>query len=485
MKKEKKFYRLLESLNQWELTRFRKFVRSPYHNTDEKLHRLLDLIVPAKRFHMDGIPGEEQLHAALFPDKAYDYFRINNLISYLNRLLKSFLVIESVQQDKALSERKLMREATERNLEALYREVDLSAHKRSREHAVEDESSFFHRFQLEELRDHFTVRRGRKTGEAHLIEKLRYLDLHYVSSMLRNLCALVNRSNILRFEAGLEEHLHFIESVGSQLSRYEDTPYIVIYFHILMSLLRGEDESHYRKIVALARKHGADLPASERGDIYRYAQNYCIKQLNLGNQPYQRELFDLYRESLAEGLLTSGDNMFLGDFKNIVSLGIRLREHKWTENFMEAYHTLLPADVREDVLAYNRAALYYATGDYSSALRILTTANFDDIFYQLGMRSLTLKIYFERNDFEALDAALHAFEVYLRRNKKVSGYQVRVNRNLIKYVRQLARLKSRMAGRRDKAARTELASLKARMRDQREIANLQWLMEQVDLLLTV
>jgi hypothetical protein len=227
------------------------------------------------------------------------------------------------------------------------------------------------------------------------------------------------------------------------------------------------------------RQHGKSIPANERKSMYQYAQNYCTRQINSGNTAYLRELFGLYDEMIRQDLLYHEGALGAGDAKNIVSLGIRLEEYDWTEQFLESQTDRFHPALREAIMAYNRAHIAYARGSLRGALRLLRAVEFDDLYYDLGAKTLLLKIYYDLDDLEGLESLLHAFSTSLRRNKHISTYQLTVHKNLIRYTQKANKLRHRKRLIGAQAFRKQAAALEAAIHTTREITNIGWLLEKV------
>jgi hypothetical protein len=210
----------------------------------------------------------------------------------------------------------------------------------------------------------------------------------------------------------------------------------------------------------------------ELRDMYAYVQNYCIRQANLGNSDFLNELFDAYRTLLDSGIIYVQDHLSQFDFKNMVTVGLRVEEYDWVEAFITRESAVLPEDFRQNAITYNLARLHFARKDFKQALRLLFGVEFTDVYYHLDGKSLLLKTYYELEDFEPLLSLIKAFRVYLRRNRKISTYQLTIYNNLIKYVKQLTRLK---LGR-----NVNLTNVKSDIENTKQIADLSWLNQKVE-----
>src|SRR5690606_12553717 len=125
------------------------------------------------------------------------------------------------------------------------------------------------------------------------------------------------------------------------------------------------------------------------------------------------------------------------NYKNIVTLGIRLKEFDWTDRFIEKYKETLAPQFRQNAYTYNLASYYVGKKEYKSALKLLQKVEFVDVFYHLDAKAMMLRMYYELDDTEALESLMQTFKAYLNRNKLISNYQNEVYLNLIKYTQKV------------------------------------------------
>ena len=156
----------------------------------------------------------------------------------------------------------------------------------------------------------------------------------------------------------------------------------------------------------------------------------------------------------------------------MVTVGLRVEEYEWVEAFIERESAVLPEDFRQNAITYNQARLAFARSDFKQALRLLLGVEFTDVYYHLDSKSLLLKTYYELEDYEPLLSLIKAFRVYLRRNRKISTYQLTVYNNLIRFVKQLTRLK---LGR-----NVSIEEIKLNVENTKQIADLSWLNQKVE-----
>jgi len=83
---------------------------------------------------------------------------------------------------------------------------------------------------------------------------------------------------------------------------------------------------------------------------------------------------------------------------------------------------------------------------------------------------LLLRIYFELNEYDALQAHFHSFSTYLRRKKDL-GYHRELYLNLIRYTKVLIELAPK-----DKVARAQLLE---EVQNSESVAEKEWLLQKL------
>ncbi|HXH19820.1 MAG TPA: hypothetical protein VNJ07_12135 [Chitinophagales bacterium] len=496
--KDNKTIKAVSLLSSQELKWFREFVHSPYFNKHENLRKLIDIIFDASpQFAADDLQ-KETVFKKIFPKEKFNPQKLSDLLTYLYRLYDKFLAQLEFESDEMQGKISLLRSYRLRKQDRQF----LNLMKLIRENGMlngQTENRFLKEYQLETESDLFFTSKDSRTTDKSIERKTLSLDLFYLTAKLRSCCDMLNRQNIIsqKYEIRMLDEVKSFVAGNFQL--LENYPAIPIYYQILLTLQESEREEHYHKLVELLERHSKFLPRSlskgerstnsspspqieksELRTMYDYAQNYCIKKINSGNTNYLKEIFRLYKTLLAQQLmLDESGSLSQWDYKNIVTVGTRLKEYAWCEKFLHDYKEKLPPPDRENAFMFNLATLYYSQKNYHRALKLLQTVEFTDVYYSLGARSLLLKVYFEANEFEPLYSLFDSFKIYLKRNKLVSEYQYRVHFNLIKMTKRLANIRAMVGISRQETIARELEKLKKKIEATPEITNLHWLMERV------
>jgi len=248
----------------------------------------------------------------------------------------------------------------------------------------------------------------------------------------------------------------------------ESYPGINVYRVILQMLELPADTQYFFTLKKLLKLHAADFPHQELKELYFYAINYCIRKVNQGEQGFLKELFVIYKECLKENVLIEDEQMSPWTFKNLVGVGLRLKEFQWVEQFIKDNNDLLAEEFRENAFNYNMAELYYYRNDFDKAVNHLNKVEFSDVYYSFDTKKILMKIYFEQDEIDALLSLIASFKIFIKRNVSVSEGNKEAYNNFINVIQQFIKLATQ------KSAPELLKSIE----NTKPLADRNWLLEQ-------
>ncbi len=408
---------LLRTMSPQELREFRKFLLSPMFNVREDLVQLLDFLT---KYLKKGKPAPEKEKAFLhlFPDEPFDDHRVRMLMSFLYQLACKYLTISDFMADELQSGLRLAGIFRRRKLTAHFTQVwDAVAEKNEkqpfRNAAFYEEK---HLISLEKYRSEYDMK---QVDSEHLQALSQQLDWAFLARKLWQACFLLSHEAVsnVSYDFGLlEEALAFAERAGAT-----EKPAIGIYFHCYRALTNPTNKAYFQEFKALVLAYDSLFPVGEMRDLYILAINFCIRQYNAGNQEYLPDQFDFFKEGLQKGYFLTEGELSRYTFQNAVTSGLVMRQYDWVQKFIHDYRPKLAEQYRESVFSFNLARLAYERKDFDAALPLLQKAEYKDILLNLAAKTLQLKIFFELNELDLLDAHIEAFKVFLRR-KKGLGY---------------------------------------------------------------
>jgi hypothetical protein len=436
---------IIASFTVFELNRFRKYVASPFFNEKEAVLRLLDALLPYFKqkntpILWDDAAVKQKLWAAAHGqtdvnEPAYNDTQFRRLCSDLNKLAEGFLAQTALENNVFAAQNYALRGAYSRNLPKHFRAIAAAQREQAAQARVRDADFYLQQYIFENTADAWLVRDMRRTAQTNVEAATRQLDLFYLAKRLRAYCDMLNYQTVLKLNletAGLAE----IQKLVQQLN-YATEPLIHIYSLTLLTLTDFENTAHYSDLLAALAQHSGIITAAERREIYTFAMNYCIRKINLGDTDFYQKLFDLYQYVLQYGYILDNDELPPWDYKNIITLGLRLQAYAWTEDFIAQYNDRLPLNFRANAKVYNLAKLAFAKQNFTKVITLLQNVIYQDVFYNLDSKALLIKTYYELDELEAIDALLESFRIYLVREKTVSETTRQQFLNFIRFTRKL------------------------------------------------
>ena len=464
-----KIIQFLKTLSPLDMNRFEKFVNSPYFNSHEDTIRLFRILKQAYPAFSERRIQKEKLFKKLFPHQPYNAGKLNTLNKYLAQLFTDFVVQEEIRLRQE-DQRKLwlLEGFTVRDLHKFIPRIVQEAEAEYQTYSYRDATYFYNRFRLEEIITQLTLSLDNRSSEVGMQLIMENLDYFYLIHKLRYACAIINRQRFLAEKS----QIHLLEEINSYCQRLapETAPVVYMYFQTLL-MIRDSMEEAYQKLKEALSSYYALIPREEAINLYSFMINFCNLKYKEGNEVFLSEMFEIYKQMLAKDLLFISPAVTSIHYKNLVSLGLKLSQYDWTEEFIHTYKSHLDPTFREGVVQYNLANLFFHQGAYRKAVRSLQQVEFIDSFYRVNYQLLLLKTYFECDDIEALLSLCNTFTMYIRRNKSMSESNQKAHIGFAKFVRRLARIKY--------GSPKPIQGLKAEVEAFPALIERKWLMEKI------
>jgi hypothetical protein len=464
-----KLHEILKYFTKIERNRLRKFIVSPYFNRSEALVQLFDLV--STQLDSGTILEKEQVWQEINANTPFDDVRYRKYVSDLLKLIEDYFAQEVFEENPLYKANFLMTAAGRRKLTKLYNKAIRTAERITETSENRSAEHYYQRY-ISEKNLHVLKQFDQKRLDISNVETIaKNLDHFYMAEKLRLYCNILSR----QYESSHKYSLLYIDEILHKIRTdkpaYKEVPPVAIYFQISEALTDSEQESHYFDTRILLDQYGLSFPKDEAFELYTYAINYCVRKINKGNQKFLREYFELYRDLLKKGILLVDGELPTAHFKNIVIVGLRLGETKWTEQFIHEQNQFLPEHQRENAVSFNLAQLYFYKKDYNKVIETLRSVEYEDLSYNLNSKTFLLTTYYELDEIEPLYSLLDTFRVYLQRQKNITSRRRRSYLNLIRFVKRLTRI---IPG-----EKKELAKIKADLEQTPDVVSASWLREKI------
>ncbi len=473
----------LKLLDRKQVTRFSEFATSPYFNKHKDVVNLVAYLSKIYPKFPDKKCERNSVYQVLYPSIPHDQKKLAIVFTYSLRLLEDFFMVEQAKSDGILTNKSLLTKHLLKFgfldlLNSKWKEIINGVNNQNDNHNSVSAKNLFLLDQFTELDAAAT--RLSKDGHHFLETKQVAIDAYYIAEKLKDACELLQRSKVLKREytpsALFVKSLELIESGAFDFSSNHPTE---IYYRIF-KLLNSNGVEGYDSLKKIVTEQERFLQKNELQIIYNYLQNFCIGQINVGNSDFLKELLDIYKSQLKQGLLIANGYLPEWHFKNIVTTGLRLNEHKWVKSFIEDYRSSLQPGVRENAYSYNLAAFYYHLKRYEDVLELLVQVEYTDLRYNLDAKSLLLRTYYDLEEEEALLALTDAFRQYLKRNRSLTDFQKKGYYNLLKFTRSAFRLKLNKDFTKHEKWLQDFKKLQGKVAEAETIFNQSWIERKLD-----
>ena len=403
-----------------------------------------------------------------YPKKKYDDKLVRYQLSYLKGYIEQFLVIQSVLKNKLLYQAQLEQEVLERKLFHQYSAIHEKSKEELAKSPIRDAEYYYQAYQYELLQLSYHSMTHTRNEKNNIEQVLKNLDSFYLAKKLQIASEVINIRNIL----STDYTMFMLDEIMSYLSHhaYNETPVIQVYLLIIRTLQDPDEEAHYLQLEQVLKTYMSQFTRKELYEIYQYLQNYCIKKINLGAIAYQQKLFENYQTQMENDILIYSGQISQWDYKNIVTIALRMQAYDWAENFIMKYKNYIPEEHKENAYSYNYANVLFRKGNYDKSLKLLQQVNMTDVYYKLDARSMLLKTYYELNEYATLQYHAQAFKKFLRRDNIISPYQKEIYSNMISYVMKMQQAKG---------TKSKIKKIQKEIEQATKTADIAWLKESV------
>jgi hypothetical protein len=444
---------VLPSFSAKERRLCRQWLEAPLHNSRQDvrdLYAYLWVLLQQKR-----VPTKQLLWPVLYPNTPYNDAKMRQVIHHLWTAVEEFVLQLALTTEPILQDQLRLQAWRDRQLPRLLDKTLAQSKKRQQKRQLQNWQYWRQQYHLERWQFDVDERAERSTA-LNVQELSDAFDLQYFTDKLRLACRLYARLVVFKMEYQPRMLSVVLEQVAQE--NYQKIPAIGVYYHCYLAMTEPEAQAtaHFDQLLQLLQTKAHYFPAQELRELYLLAINYTIKQFNTGTNSYLATAYELYQRGIEGGYLLEQGCLTPFTYTNVVSLGLTFQDFAWTETFIHEYKDrLTPAD-DPSIFRECLAKWYYAQQQYAKAQALLAAIQVKDILRLLSCKFLLARIYYETDEWEALESLLGSLQQYLRR-KEVVGYHKENYQNSVYFLQQLLRLNPF-----DSVARKELlAAIKA------------------------
>jgi len=425
---------LLKTFSKKEIRDCKKWLNSPFHNQRQDVVELFEYFFYKKYIEKEKKLEKEVVFSYLFPKQKYDDAKIRQTMYFLLKFVEEFLVYDyrtkeeitnKITLAKIYRERRHLNKYAQKATNTAYEQLEKQPHRDCEFHQSE------YMIKREEME--FALEANRY-GAQKFMASMEAFNLNYAANKFKDLCITQSDKDVIISK----KEQQIINSLADYIADIDYTSYpAVVIFQKLYDILRYPDHDKFIELKQIVISNLRYFNSKDKWNIFLSIINYCTRQMNQGQKQYSREAFIFYKIGIEDHFFIRDGLLYRYLFRNIVSTGLNLKEFEWVEQFIDNYQTYLSDDHRENYTTFCLADLYYHRKEYDRAMQFLAAYEYDDILLNLNSRVMLIKMYYERNEVNSLEALLESSKVYIRRKKGIAKNYSIAYGNIIKYTQKL------------------------------------------------
>lgn len=434
--KKSRLIHIFSVLNKKEIRDLRKWLHSPAHNQRADSVILFEYLVSENRLSKVDELDKTKFFEHLFPSETkYDDAKVRQVMYFLLKSTEEFLIYEEISKDKIRTEAALINILRKRELWKYCEQTIKSVTDKQEKTAIKDSRQLRNAYIIERERYRYTS--GNNRISPNLQEMSDALDLTFIADKMRQMCLMLTHQKVYK----KDYKISFTESVINEIenNKLTEVPAVAFYYYIYKSLTAEDSQVHFEKLKEEIKENIELFSKSEQRDIYLFAINYCIRELNAGDSNFLRETFKLYKEGFENNILFENNLISRWTFLNVMTTASLLEEYEWAEMAIERFKNNIEEQYRENTVHYATAKLKFEQKDYDAAMDLLIQYEYDEILMNLNAKSMLLKMYYEREESKALEGLIESMRTFINRKKIISYHKNNV-KTFLRLIKKLNHL---------------------------------------------
>ncbi|MCB0662160.1 MAG: hypothetical protein KDC24_05445 [Saprospiraceae bacterium] len=490
-----KLLRLLNALNSDEIKALDKFILSPLHLAGKrplKVQLLLQYLIPYHPDFKEEEITEEKLFNILFPAEEFNKNKLDKVSSNATKTVHNFIAFYAKSEFQEIEDLiTLARFFQERGLSKDYLSAYNKATKMLESISQKGKEYYQLKFYLEQEHLEFQLKTNDKKSIHNLADVINRLDQYFFIHRLQFSYYLLTKSVSTKGE--LKDHIQLLSPIRKAIEEnHLSIPLLEVYYHAYDVLPKANQvgNGNFSKLQLALKKSGHLIPHKELLAIHNFMRNYLANQYIHGDLSALSKLFELLKEQiLQKTIYYDGQRIFASTLQNAITVALKLNETDWALEFLEKHKNKIQgADSPEDLYRFHLADIYFYKGEFEKAKQTLDKFHFRELYYNLAVRRLEVKLHFETSDvLEFLESRLNALKSLMFDHQKwLPKDKFEANNNFVKIAYQLFRImeeKEKLSFLKEKPAKAfsiKISSLDTQIKEEKFLAEREWLLRKIN-----
>jgi len=435
-----RLFDLIAHLDRREFVELGKWLRSPFHNTSEKVIKLYEGIKTKHR--NTGRPVNELTllkYIGLIPSvkqknvEPQHRKELKDVMHKMTFQIQDYMVWKKVKKDSVFARQQLIEALMERGMHRHMLPLITKSEKELQATPYQDIVYCEQAFKLEEMRFGLHIILNSldiKKIETSLLTLINTLEDYSLSNLLKFYCSAISYERILN----VRQNYPLRSTIQEYLENHDNKQPSVGIYHRMLQLLINKKEETYYGFKDFLFQHLDVFDIGEVRQFFNCALNYCTQMIKQGNKTFIKEKFMLYEKGLELGCWSQNGYFPQNQYIKIIQNALLLHKVYWANNFIDQYTNLLKEETKNLVIDYCNALVYHHNKQHEKAMYHLPTDKLPpDFSYYLHIKILKVKIHYDSNDWGFLPDGGYAI---LNELENMRQYVNRPSREIAQNIRE-------------------------------------------------
>lgn len=434
-----KVIEILKFFSEEEIKKFSDYLNSPLFNKREIIVKLFGLYRKHYPDFDDKNLTKEKIFKKLMPGKEYNDNVFRNLNSILLKHSEDFLSFTNFSRERLSVKRHLLSELNNKKILQTF-ESNFRETKNILEIPVHKDMNYFYEMHLlflqKDLYNSYVNRFS--TEDIFLAEK--NLIIYFLMKFMEIQNYILYECRILGLEKKFIFKDNFIDELMKKVPKeISEIPQIRIYYNAF-KLEQTSKEVYYKSLRNLLDKYWNIIEKEKVYNNYADMIDFIKRTRPRDDINTVSELFNLRRNIIERKLYTENfiTNMF---FMNLVKSGLRLKKFDWVSSFIKDYNQLIIDKYRESTAELSYALYYFELKQYDKSIMHASVVRYEDNFYNLEIKNLYSRIYYEQELIDVLTDHLNSYRLYLSKNRTLGKQEIQTHGAFIRTLSKIIRIK--------------------------------------------
>lgn len=372
-----------------------------------------------------------ELYKKVFPEKHFNAQTIKNLMTEMLFHVKNYLIFAQLNKDNYSRMKLLLESINERKLEKLFISEAARFEKLIDNERYKSRKYYLKKIEAVELKNTFYIGRSpvgkSKNVYDNIFDISRGITCFYLIVMFEEYLQTLIGERVVKIENREVFRKEYIQTLLKISEGYRDEPMVELYRSFIIHHYRSDDKIRYDYAKSLLQEYENEISLASLKILYNKLLNHCVSKLK--EERFKDECFDIVKKMLEKNLFFENNGTLSPhNYSTITSLGLRLNQIKWTENFIYKYKIVLPIEYQQNTFLYNQASLYFRLAQNSSkplkkkyfekTLETLSKFKGTDFYEKTRINNLLLLVHCELENIETALSLTDSYRHYLRKNRK-------------------------------------------------------------------